>query len=137
MSETPLPTIPRTRPGLRRPLTTVGVAPVLWVAFVWAGGGIGSGTPAAWLGMVTLAAVLGASTAASYLPTAGPAGHLVWGCGPCAITAAASLPLAGVLLSTDPHQVPTAALALLVTAFGLVQRLRDPASCPTGPGSAR
>lgn len=132
MSQTPLSTVTRTRPGLRRPLTAVGVAPVLWVAFVWAGGGLGTGTTPAWVVLVTAAAALGASTAASYLPTTGPAGHLVWGCGPCAVTAAASLPLAGLLLTTGPHQVPTASLAVLLTGFGLVQRLRDPASCPTG-----
>jgi hypothetical protein len=137
MGEAPLPLITRTRPGRRRTLTAVGVAPALWVALVWAGGGIGAGTSTAWLVLVTLAAGLGASTAASYLPTTGPAGRLVWGCGPCAITAAASVPLAGLLLASAPHQIPTATLAMLVTGFGLAQRLRDPASCPTGPGSTR
>lgn len=138
MSEhTPVPALTRRGPGRRRVLAALGTAPALFGLLVWAGGGIGTSPSTSWLVTVGLAAALGSSTAASYLPTAGPAGRLVWGCGPCAVTAAASVPVAALLLASQPLTIPTATLACLVTGAGLVQRLRDPATCPTPAGLNR
>ena len=132
MSEqTPIPALTRRGPGLRRVLTAIATAPVLFGLLVWAGGGIGTSPSTSWLVMVGLAAALGSSTAASYLPATGPVRRLVRGCGPCAVSAAASVPVAALLLSSQPLAVPTATLACLVTGAGLFQRLRDPATCPT------
>ncbi len=73
---------------------------------------------------ILMAAVLG-----TYAPVGG---RPVLGCTRCAVMAGLSIPAAAAFLvsaRTDPSMAP---LAIIVVAFGLVQRLRDPATCPRG-----
>lgn len=108
-------------------------APLLWWLLSVAGGGLDAVTSPAWITFVALASIASAATLASYVPATGltPA----WGCSSCAVVAAATVPVAAGLLASAPGEVPSASLALLVTAFGFAQRLRDPRTCPTGPGT--
>ena len=69
-------------------------------------------------------ALLGAGTLARYVPTVGT--RLDVGCTPCAVASGLSVPIAiGVLAGG------MAPLAVAIAAFGLVQRLRQPDTCPT------
>lgn len=76
---------------------------------------------------------------ASYVPVAGSWRRPDVGCSPCAAVAAGTLIAAALLLDsvTGPGGVLT---ALAVLAFGVLQRLGAPASCPTPtptPGPTR
>lgn len=125
----PVPTPARSaRP--RQVAVTVVVAPLLFWALTLAGGGTGA---AAWTTLVALTAVLGAATVASYVPAPGSGWAPAWGCSSCAVIAAVTVPASALVLSSGPGQTPTASLALMVAAFGLAQRLRDPRTCPTAP----
>jgi len=108
------------------------LAPLAWWGLTAAGGGI-VGASAAWLVLVSLASVFGAAGLATYVPGPGAGRTPVWGCAPCAAAAAASLPIAAMMLHLNPGQISTAGMAALVTGLGLVQRLRDPKAFPTRP----
>ncbi len=114
----------------RRALVGVVVAPLAWWGLAAAGGGV-AGASVAWLLLVGVVAVLGAAGLATYVPGPGAGRTPVWGCAPCAVVAAASLPLAALILHTNPWQIQSAGMAALVTGIGLAQRLRDPKACPT------
>ena len=69
-------------------------------------------------------AALGAGTLARYVPTVGA--RLDLGCTPCAVASGLSVPIAIGVLAAG-----MAPLATAIAAFGLVQRLRQPDTCPT------
>lgn len=69
-----------------------------------------------------MAAVLG-----TYAPVGG---RPALGCTRCAVMAGLSVPAAAAFLASARTDSSMAALAVVVVAFGLVQRLRDPATCP-------
>ncbi|MEP7194440.1 MAG: hypothetical protein ABI903_16465, partial [Actinomycetota bacterium] len=71
-----------------------------------------------------------ATTLATYLPRPGAGLRPDLGCTPCAAVAAVTVLASIGLLSSAPHDVSTAVLALGVSAFGLVQRLNNPTTCP-------
>lgn len=114
----------------RQVAVTLAVAPLLLWVLTLAGGGIASGP---WTALVALTAVLGAATVASYVPAPGTGWAPAWGCSSCAVIAAVTVPASALILGSAPGQTPTASLALMVAAFGLAQRLRDPRTCPTPP----
>jgi hypothetical protein len=88
-----------------------------------------SGVGSWWFGLVSIVSIISAATLASYLPRPGAGPGLDLGCTPCAAVAAlAVLASAGVLTSMPPD-LPNGILALGIAMFGLVQRLRSPASC--------
>ena len=125
--------LPRTRSAVpRRIVVGVVLAPLAWWALVTAGGGL-AGASGAWIAFVGLASAFGAAGLATYVPGPGAGRTPVWGCAPCAVVAAASLPLAALMVHLNPLQVSSAGMAALVTGIGLVQRLRDPKACPTRP----
>jgi hypothetical protein len=66
----------------------------------------------------------------TYLPRPGTGLKLDLGCTPCAAVAALTVLASFGLLNSAPHDVSTAVLALGVSAFGLVQRLNNPSTCP-------
>ncbi len=69
-------------------------------------------------------AAIGAATLANYVPTVGS--HPDLGCEPCAVLAGLSVPVSiAVLAGIGP------VVGLLIATAGLVQRLRQPATCPT------
>ncbi|MDO8107873.1 hypothetical protein Q6348_11770 [Isoptericola sp. b441] len=107
------------RPG-RRAIAWVLLAPVLATA------GYAALHPAAATDRVALVVVaaLGAATLARYVPTVGL--RPVLGCTPCAVAAGLSVPVAAALLASG-----AAGLGVAVAAMGLVQRLRQPDTCPT------
>ena len=69
-------------------------------------------------------AVLGGGTLARYVPTVGTGPEL--GCTPCAVASGLTVPIAIAVLAAG-----MAPLAAAIAAFGLVQRLRQPDTCPT------
>ncbi|HEX5333106.1 MAG TPA: hypothetical protein VFW79_10730 [Cellulomonas sp.] len=87
-------------------------------------------SPPGWTTLAGLVALMAAATVATYLPRPGTGSRLDIGCTPCASVAAITVPIAVVLLTTSPHAVPSALLALGVAIFGLRQRLTDPSTCP-------
>lgn len=128
---TSLPVTTPTRSARSRQVAAAAVAtPLLFWALTLAGGSTGSGP---WTALVALTAVLGAATVASYVPAPGAGWTPAWGCSSCAVIAAVTVPVSALLLGSEPGQTPTASLALMVAAFGLAQRLRDPRTCPTPP----
>ena len=112
----------------RRGVVSVVLAPLAWLVLTSAGGGL-TYAPLAWILLVGLASVLGAVSLSTYVPGVGF--KPVWGCGPCAVVSATSLPLAALMLHANPWQSGTAVMAVFITGIGLVQRLRDPKACPT------
>jgi hypothetical protein len=118
----------------RRVAVAAVLAPLAWFGLTSAGGGL-TYAPLLWLVVVGVASVLGAASLSTYVPGPGAGRAPVWGCGPCAVVATASLPFAAVMLHANPWQMSSAVLAALVTGIGLVQRLRDPKACPTGPAA--
>ena len=120
----PLPSATR-----RRVAVTVVLAPLAWLGLTSAGGGL-TYAPLVWLVLVGVASVLGAASLSTYVPGPGAGRTPVWGCGPCAVVAATSLPAVAVMLHANPWQISTAVMAALVTGIGLMQRLRDPKACP-------
>lgn len=116
---------------LRR-LVAAGVAwPVLFAVLVGVGGGWAPSAAPGWTALVAAVALGGSATLASYLPQPGAGLSLELGCTPCATVAALSVLGAGAVLSTAPHDVSTAVLALVVVGFGLTQRLTNPSTCTT------
>lgn len=83
-----------------------------------------------WHAMLVMAfAMIGAATLANYVPTVGT--RVALGCTRCAVAAGLSVPVALVILASQPRTAAQAAVALLVTGAGLTQRMRQPDSCPT------
>lgn len=129
---TPAPAAPRPagdRPASRPPRPVrLGRRAVAWAILATAltGGLLALLRPSGTLGWAATVAVavLGAGTLARYVPTVGRRPDL--GCTPCAIASGLSVPIAVVVLAAG-----MAPLAVAVAAFGLVQRLRQPDTCPT------
>ena len=114
----------------RRLVSVAVLTPSLVGALVAVGGGWSTAAPPAWLALVVAIALACSVTLASYLPRPGAGRRLDIGCTPCASVAALSVVIAAGVLSSDPHDVPTAILALAVAAFGVWKRLTDPSACP-------
>ncbi|PVU84320.1 hypothetical protein DDP54_00230 (plasmid) [Cellulomonas sp. WB94] len=104
------------------------IAPALMVLLTAVSGD--SVSPPGWTALAGLVALTAAATAATYLPRPGSGARLDVGCTPCASVAAITVPIAAVVLTASPHDVPSALLALGVAVFGLRQRLTDPSACP-------
>lgn len=107
------------------------VAGVLWPALLAVTSTVAGGDGDVSLPLLGLFALVGAALLATYLPLTGPWYHLQAGCTRCAVVAGGSVPLGLVLLSSEPLERVTVLMALAVVSFGLAQRLRDPATCPT------
>ena len=105
------------------------LAPVLLALMVAASGGWVLMTSPGWTVLVVMIALACAMTLATYLPRAGTGRRPDLGCTPCAAVAALSVLAAVGVLSSAPHDVPTAVLALGVSGFGLMQRLNNPSTC--------
>ena len=114
---------------MRRIVTVVAGTPALLALLLAASGGQATAIPGGWTALVALIAVMSATTLATYLPLPGTGRRLDLGCTPCAAAAALSVVIAGAVLVSTPHDVPTAILAAGVAAFGLRQRLANPSSC--------
>ena len=115
---------------LRRRMAVGLIAPVLLVLMVATSGGWAAATSLVWTALVAGVALACAATLATYLPRAGTGFRPDLGCTPCAAVAAVTVLASFGLLNSAPHDVSTAVLALGVSAFGLVQRLKDPSTCP-------
>ena len=115
---------------LRKRLAVALIALVLFVLMVAASGGWAPTSSPGWTALVAGAALASATTLATYLPRPGAGLRLDLGCTPCAAVAAVTVLASFGLLSSAPHDVSTAVLALCVSAFGLVQRLNNPSTCP-------
>lgn len=113
----------------RRLVVAAVLAPVLIVVLVAIARDGADVGPPAWMALVALVALACATTLASYVPRPGAGWRLDVGCTPCASAAALSVVAAAGVLSSDPHDVPTAIVALGVAAFGARQRLMDPSTC--------
>jgi len=115
---------------LRRRVAVGLTAPALLGLMVAASGGWAPTPSPGWTALVAGVAFACATTLATYLlrPETGLRPDL--GCTPCAAIAAVTVLASFGLLSSAPHDVPTAVLALGVSAFGLVQRLNNPSTCP-------
>jgi hypothetical protein len=113
---------------LRRRMAVVLISPVLFVLIVAASGGWAPVTSPGWTALVAGVTLVCATTLATYLPRPGTGLKLDLGCTPCAAVAAVTVLAAFGLLSSAPHDVSTAVLALGVSAFGLVQRLNNPST---------
>ena len=114
---------------MRRIVTVVAGTPALLALLLAASGGQATAIPGGWTALAALIAVMSATTLATYLPLPGTGRRLDLGCTPCAAAAALSVVIAGAVLVSTPHDVPTAILAAGVAAFGLRQRLANPSSC--------
>jgi hypothetical protein len=114
---------------MRRIAAVALIAPALLALFVAASGGEQTAVPGGWTALVALLAVTSATTLATYLPLPGTGRRLDLGCTPCASVAALSVVIAGAVLTSTPHDVPTAILAVGVAAFGLRQRLANASTC--------
>lgn len=115
---------------LRRRLAVAALPPTVFVVlncFFW---GLDRGNPRAWAALVALVGLVSAATLVTYLPSRGFGPRLDLGCTPCAAVAALTVPASVFVLSSAPHDVPTAVLAVAISAFGLLQRLNTPATCP-------
>ena len=115
---------------LRKRMAVGLVAPVLFVLMVATSGGWAPATSPGWTALVAGVALASATTLATYLPRAGTGLRPDLGCTPCAAVAAVTVLASFGLLSSAPHDVSTAVLALGVSAFGLVKRLNNPSTCP-------
>ena len=115
---------------LRRRMAVGLIAPVLLVLMVATSGGWAAATSSVWTALVAGVALACAATLATYLPRAGTGFRPDLGCTPCAAVAAVTVLASFGLLNSAPHDVSTAVLALGVSAFGLVQRLNNPSTCP-------
>ena len=114
--------------GRRRMVTTAALLAVLTVVLIVRS----QGTPASPATVVSLAALVLASSALStFVPTHGRLWHLHLGCGPCA-AAGGLLGLGAVWMAAGhPTDVGSATLAFGAAGIALVQRLTEPAACPT------
>ncbi len=115
----------------RRLVAAGALFPVLLALQITAGGGWAPGERFGWTALVVAVAAASAATLATYVPRAGSLTRLDLGCSPCAAVAALSVLAATAVLSTAPHDVPTAILALGAAGFGLRQRLVNAGACPT------
>ena len=115
---------------LRRRVVVALITPVFFGLMVAASGGWAPATSPGWTAPVAAAALACAATLSTYLPGPGAGLRLDLGCTPCAAVAAVTVLAAFGLLSSAPHDVSTEVLALGVSAFGLVQRLKNPSTCP-------
>ena len=105
-------------------------APALFGLMVAASGGWALTPSPGWTAVVAGVAFACATTLATYLPRPGAGLRPDLGCTPCAAVAAVTVLASFGLLSSAPHEVSTAVLALGVSGFGLVQRLNNPSTCP-------
>jgi len=115
---------------LRSRMAVALTAPALFGLMVAVSGGWAPTSSTGWTALVAGAALACATTLATYLPRPGTGLRLDLGCTPCAAVAAVTVLASFGLLSSAPHDVSTAVLALGVSAFGLVQRLKNPGTCP-------
>jgi len=115
---------------LRRRMAVVVIAPALFVLLAAASGGWALATSPGWTALVAMVALVCATTLATYLPSPGVGLRPDFGCTPCAAVAAVSVLASFGVLSSAPHDVSTAVLALGISVFGLVQRLNNPSTCP-------
>ncbi len=113
---------------LRRLLAVAALSPTVFVVLIAASGGWAVAASPGWTALVAAVALVSAATLATYLPRRGSSLDL--GCTPCAAVAALSVPASFFVLSSAPHDVPTAVLAVGISAFGLMQRLNNPVTCP-------
>src|ERR1035437_3436698 len=95
---------------MRRITAVALLAPVMFALSVAASGGWARAAAPLWTALVAL-------------------GTLAFGCTPCASVAAVSALASLAVLTSSPHDVPTAILALGIAAFGLRQRLTNPITC--------
>jgi hypothetical protein len=114
---------------LRRLVVAASLSPVLFTLLVGVAGGWAPLAAPGWTALVALVALGAAATLATYLPRPGAGRTLDLGCTPCAAVAALSVLGAAGVLSTAPHDVSTAVLALVIVIFGLTQRLTNPSTC--------
>ena len=116
---------------LRRRMAVVVIAPALFVLLAAASGGWALATSPGWTALVALVALVCATTLAKYIPSPGAGLRPDLGCTPCAAVGAVSVLASFGVLSSAPHDVSTAVLALGISVvFGLVQRLNNPSTCP-------
>jgi hypothetical protein len=115
---------------LRRRMAVALAAPALFGLMVAVSGGWAPATSPGWTALVAGVALACATTLATYLPRPGTGLKPDLGCTPCAAVAAVTVLASFGLLNSAPHDVSTAVLALGVSAFGLVQRLNNPSTCP-------
>jgi hypothetical protein len=115
---------------LRRRVAVALFAPVMFVLMVAVSGGWAPATSLGWTAVVAIVALASATTLATYLPRPAAGLKLDLGCTPCAAVAAVTVLASFGLVNSAPHDVSTAVLALGVSAFGLVQRLKNPSTCP-------
>lgn len=114
----------------RRWVAALLALPLTLSAFVGAAGvPVGTAAPG-WVAMVLLAATLGALTLASYVPQRGVRPDV--GCTPCAAVSGLTLVGAAILLDGNGGDVSGPLLAVAITAFGLVQRVRQQPTCAAG-----
>ena len=106
------------------------ITPMIFALMVAVSGGWAPATSPGWTAIVALVAIACATTLATYLPRPGAGLRPDLGCTPCAAVAAVTVLASFGLLSSAPHDVSTAVLALGVSGFGLVQRLNNPSTCP-------
>ena len=114
---------------VRRIAAVVALTPALMVVLVAASGGRATAIPGGWTALVALIAATSATTLATYLPLPGAGRRLDLGCTPCASVAALSVVIAAAVLTSTPHDVPTAILSVGVAGFGLRQRLTNASTC--------
>ncbi|MEO6145027.1 MAG: hypothetical protein ABIP19_13700 [Dermatophilaceae bacterium] len=113
----------------RKLVSAVALSPVLFAVLISAAGGRAQGLAPGWTALVALVALGASATLASYLPRPGYGRRLDLGCTPCAAVAALSVVGAAWVLHSTPHDLSSAALALVIIGFGLAQRLTSPSSC--------
>jgi hypothetical protein len=77
--------------------------------------------------IVLVAGALGAAVIGTFAPIDG---RPLLGCTRCGVMAGLSVPAGAMLLASGRSDPSSLGLAVVVLGFGLVQRLRDPASCP-------
>ncbi len=114
----------------RRRVAAALLFPVVSAWFAVVGGATGAVLSAGWYALAVVAAALGAAVLASYVPAVGLRPDL--GCTPCATVAALTVVAASVVLRNYGADVAGPVIASAVLLFGLVQRLREPATCATG-----
>jgi hypothetical protein len=114
----------------RRRVAAAILLPAVTAWFMVIGGSTGAPLPAGWYALATVAGALGAGVLATYVPVTGF--RPVLGCTPCATVSALTVVAASVVLRNYGADVAGPLVANAVLLFGLAQRLREPATCPTG-----
>lgn len=118
----------------RRRVAAALLLPVVAAWFVVVGGSTATALPAGWYALAIVAAALGAAVLASYVPAVGLRPDL--GCTPCATVSALTVVAASIVLRNYGADVAGPIIAIAILLFGLVQRLREPATCATGTTGA-